>query len=157
MPIPQLTGKSPRWTEGSDHLEGERHFRGNDMRVGLKHDDLAVAGQNRESVAAIVRNHQVDFMLSDGTEVPEEDIFALGRIRIMDRIARNLGNDTVGRNEDLVDQAKIEFLQQELEIGEIEDLFNEVAHFHFPLRLHEGDRDQRIIQEKSPLLKEERG
>src|SRR3546814_404895 len=100
MPIPSLWTRRRAGTGGrSDILEGQRHHRCRKVGIGLDHDDLAMAGLDRDGVGALIGQHQIDLVLANRTEVAEQHIFALRCVGIMDCLAGNFCNNTIGGHE----------------------------------------------------------
>src|SRR3546814_15151340 len=81
MPIPSLWTRRRAGTGGrSDILEGQRHHRCRKVGIGLDHDDLALAGLDRDGVGALIGQHQIDLVLANLTVI--ENGSASGRARV---------------------------------------------------------------------------
>src|SRR3546814_1441261 len=86
MPVTSCWTRRRAGTGGrSNRVAGQRHHRCRKVGIGLDHDDLAMAGLDRDGVGATIGQHQIDLVLANRTEVAEQHIFALRCVGIMDR------------------------------------------------------------------------
>src|SRR3546814_20128440 len=92
--------------------------------IGLDHDDLAMAGLDRDGVGALIGQHQIDLVLANRTEVAEQHIFALRCVGIMDCLAGNFCNNTIGGHENLIDEAEVEFIDEPPKASTVEEILN---------------------------------
>src|SRR3546814_2885982 len=80
---------------------------------------------DRDGVGALIGQHQLDLVLANRTEVAEQHIFALRCVGIMDCLAGNFCNNTIGGHENLIDEAEVEFFDEQPKARHVEDIRSE--------------------------------